>query len=64
MAQVVEHLPSKCKDLSSNAISPTIPLPNKEEERKTKPDLVVHACNPSTQEVQAGILRVHGQPGL
>jgi hypothetical protein len=26
--------------------------------------LVVHACNPSTQEVEAGGSRVSGQPGL
>jgi hypothetical protein len=30
----------------------------------TRPSCQVHACNPSTQEAEAGDLRVRGQPGL
>jgi hypothetical protein len=26
--------------------------------------MVIHAYNPSTREVEAGVLRVQGQPGL
>jgi hypothetical protein len=29
-----------------------------------KPGMVVHTCNPSTQEVEVGGLKVQGQPGL
>jgi hypothetical protein len=29
-----------------------------------KPDVVVHTCNPSTQETEARRLRVQSQPGL
>jgi hypothetical protein len=29
-----------------------------------QPGIVVHVCNPSTQEAEAGVLLIPGQPGL
>jgi hypothetical protein len=31
---------------------------------KRQSQLVVRACNPSTQEAETGVLQVQGQPGL
>jgi hypothetical protein len=42
MAYVVEHMPSKCKFLSSNPIIP----PPKEKGKKKKLGVCAHACNP------------------
>jgi hypothetical protein len=38
----VEHLPSKCKTLSS--------IPKEVKTQKEKPHMVVHICNPSAEK--------------
>jgi hypothetical protein len=54
---VVEHLSSKREALSSN------PSTIKKKIKCKELEIVVHTCNPSPWEAEAGGLRVPGQPG-
>jgi hypothetical protein len=54
--QVVEQPPNKDEALSSNSRPPTT-LPN-------YPGGIVHACNPTTQETEAGGFQDLGKYGL
>jgi hypothetical protein len=49
----------------NNSTNGIVIEPSEKAKVKTKePGMVVHACNPSTQEAMVGELQVRGQPGL
>jgi hypothetical protein len=62
VAQVVECLLCKHEALSSN--HSLTKKKRKEKENVMELSVVMHTCNSSTQEAEAGGLRVPGQPGL